>query len=224
MFKNMSFGKMVAVFAGFFVLMIVGAFVYIKANQQPKNISSRQVATKVQKHRDEPLAAAAAASQPAVVLGAEQGASQAALPAQPVLQQQLGLLTGTVNEINQRVISVQAVQTSLDQRVRDAEQLFSQLDARVSDMEAKAEAKAKALRAAQSAAKKKPAEDKEKSLPEMPEHKAMAVVNNRAWIVVPDGKEESVTKGEVIPRARVRSMNPETGVVITSSDQRIDPR
>jgi hypothetical protein len=70
--------------------------------------------------------------------------------------------------------------------------------------------------------KTKPTEPK--VITELKGYKSMAVVSNRAWIATPDGNEASVIAGDAIPNARVRSINADSGVVITTTDQRIEPR
>jgi hypothetical protein len=55
-------------------------------------------------------------------------------------------------------------------------------------------------------------------------YKAMAVVGDRAWVRASDGSEDSVTNGDSLPvaRPRVRSIDQSNGIVITSSDERIE--
>ena len=55
-------------------------------------------------------------------------------------------------------------------------------------------------------------------------YKTMAIVSDRAWVRMPDGTEDSATTGDALPRPRVRSVTQDTGVVITSTDERIDPQ
>ena len=59
---------------------------------------------------------------------------------------------------------------------------------------------------------------------ELTGYKSMAVVGNRAWIQLPDGAEQSVAAGDAVPapRARIRAVDSANGVVITSSDERIE--
>lgn len=252
--KNMSFGKMLGLFAGFLVLMIVVAVVIVKMNQKSANTPGKQVVTKTYKQRDQQAGAAAPAASEPVALqpgaagtGEQQAAFQpvpqngAAVTGQAVAGQGVAMAQGvgtaaTAAAGNQMMGlptpqqgAVTNVPVDLGQRLTNIDNSLSSLDARVTALEGKRAGTSSTARKASThrttqAAAKKPAEDKEKSLSDMPGYKSMAVVSNRAWVAAPDGNEDSVTKGELVPRARVRSMNVETGVVVTTTDQRIDPR
>lgn len=256
MFKNMSFGKMLGLFAGFLVLMIVVAVVIVKMNQKGANTPGKQVVTKTYKQRDQQAGATApTASEPvaaqsgAAGTGEQQATFQpvpqngAAVTGQAVAGQGVAMAQGvgsaaTAAAGNQMMGlpapqqgAVTNVPVDLGQRLTNIDNSLTNLDARVTALEGKRAGtsttarKPSTHRTTQAAAKKPaPVEDKEKSLSDMPGYKSMAVVSNRAWVAAPDGNEDSVTKGELLPRARVRSMNVETGVVVTTTDQRIDPR
>lgn len=254
MFKNMSFGKMLGLFAGFLVLMIVVAVVIVKMNQKGANTPGKQVVTKTYKQRDQqagataPTASEPVALQPGAAGTGEQQATfqpvpqnGAAVTGQAVAGQGVAMAQGvgsaaTAAAGNQMMGlptpqqgAVTNVPVDPGQRLTNIDNSLTNLDARVTALEGKRAGtnittrKASTHRTTQAAAKK-PVEDKEKSLSDMPGYKSMAVVSNRAWVAAPDGNEDSVTKGELLPRARVRSMNVETGVVVTTTDQRIDPR
>lgn len=221
--KNMSFGKMVGIFAGFLILIVIVAVVILKMNQ--KNAPSKQLTTKTYKHRDEqqdgaeaPTSAQAAPpiASPATTQGATPSTNQM-LGLTPPQQPQVAA-TNTPVDVGQRLANIDASLSSLDARVSALEG-----NKRATDTAKAPGRKSNSQRTAHVAIKKPASEDKEKSLSEMPGYKSMAVVSNRAWVSAPDGTEDSVTKGEPIPRARVRSMNTENGVVITTTDQRIEP-
>ena len=246
MFKNMSFGKMLGLFAGFLVLMIVVGVVIVKMNQKGASAPGKQVTTKTYKQRDAQAAATASAPTDAATLqpgtaptGEQQAALQpgAAAMGQGAAQGVGVAAVGTAGNqmmglpTPQQAAVVTNVPVDLGQRLTNIDGSLSNLDARVSALEGKRAGtsntarKPSTHRTTQAAAKKPaPVEDKEKSLSELPGYKSMAVVSNRAWVAAPDGNEDSVTKGELVPRVRVRSMNVDTGVVVTTSDQRIDPR
>ena len=251
MFKNMSFGKMLGLFAGFLVLMIVVAVVIVKMNQKGANTPGKQVVTKTYKQRDQQAGATApTASEPVAAqpgMGEQQATFQptpqtgAAVTSQAVAGQGVAMAQGvgsaaTAAAGNQMMGlpapqqgAVTNVPVDLGQRLTNIDNSLSNLDARVTALEGKragtsTTARKPTTHRTTQAAAKKPAEDKEKSLSDMPGYKSMAVVSNRAWVAAPDGNEDSVTKGELLPRARVRSMNVETGIVVTTTDQRIDPR
>lgn len=249
MFKNMSFGKMLGLFAGFLVLMIVAAVIIVKMNQKGANAPGKQVTTKTYKQRDQqagataPTASEPVAAQPGAAGTGEQQATFQPTPqtGQAVAGQGVAMAQGvgsaaTAAAGNQMMGlpapqqgAVTNVPVDLGQRLTNIDNSLSNLDARVTALEGKragtsATARKPTTHRTTQAAAKKPAEDKEKSLSDMPGYKSMAVVSNRAWVAAPDGNEDSVTKGELLPRARVRSMNVETGIVVTTTDQRIDPR
>ncbi len=250
MFKNMSFGKMMGLFAGFLVLMIVVAVVIVKMNQKSANTPGKQVVTKTYKQRDQQAGAAApAASEPVALQPGAAGTGEQQAAFQPVPQngaavagQGVAVAQGVGSAATaaagnqmmglpapQQAAAVTNVPVDLGQRLTNIDNSLSSLDARVTALEGKRAGTSSTARKTSTprttqAAAKKPAEDKEKSLSDMPGYKSMAVVSNRAWVAAPDGNEDSVTKGELLPRARVRSMNVETGVVVTTTDQRIDPR
>jgi len=235
MLKNMSFGKMLGLFAGFLVLMIVVAVVIVKMNQKDANMPGKQVITKTYKQRDEQAGAAASTgSEPAIQQSAQAGTGDQQAKLQPAPQttaagnQMMGLPVPQQAGMPPAATTTNAP-VDLGQRLANIDHSLSSLDARVTALEGKgagtnSTARKSGTHRTTHAKKKKLAEDKEKPLTDMPGYKSMAVVNNRAWVTAPDGNEDSVTKGELLPRARVRSMNIETGVVVTTTDQRIDPR
>ncbi|WP_298601388.1 hypothetical protein [uncultured Zoogloea sp.] len=241
---------MMGLFAGFLVLMIVVAVVIVKMNQKSANTPGKQVVTKTYKQRDQQAGAAApAASEPVALQPGAAGTGEQQAAFQPVPQngaavagQGVAVAQGVGSAATaaagnqmmglpapQQAAAVTNVPVDLGQRLTNIDNSLSSLDARVTALEGKRAGTSSTARKTSTprttqAAAKKPAEDKEKSLSDMPGYKSMAVVSNRAWVAAPDGNEDSVTKGELLPRARVRSMNVETGVVVTTTDQRIDPR
>lgn len=199
MSKSMSFPKMLGIFGGFVVLLIVIAVVLIKMNQKSPSVTQRPAASKIAKAREAQAAASAPVEQQVVF--------QPTPAAPPPPQPQPPVAMVPTAEVDRRFDGVETAVTSLDTRVTELE------NAR----------KASAARASASQIKKR-VSDKDRNLAELPGYKSLAVVGNRAWVATPDGVEDSVTKGDVVPKMRVRTMNVETGVVVTSTDHRIDPR
>ena len=226
--KNMSFGKMMAIFGGFVVLLIIITVVIIKmtAGRPPaaqvtmkKYQPTPQVETPA--HQPEqvaevaPLAAGqplqAARQQPAADMGIDQttGTAQPDTKTAPVVladvKPHLSSLDASINELQTRV-------TALENRPRS---------------ETSATTNAPPTRRPNQ--KPRPASTKVVVVREVPVtpitpllgYKSMAVIGNRAWVATPDGQEDSASPGEPLPNLRVRSLNKETGVVITTSDQRI---
>jgi hypothetical protein len=207
--KNMSFGKMVGIFAGFLVLMVIVAVVIIKMNQKSGN-SAPQVVTKTHAKREQPVEAKNTA-QPTVPTVAE----QAMQPATAVT-----------------VITAPAVAVPADlvQRLSNTDITLSNLEARIAALEslrstptAAGVQKAPRRRAAMVVSAAPTSEIQEKLPTTLTGYKSLAVVNNRAWVAAPDGFEGSAIKGDALPNVRIRSMSVESGVVVTTNDNRIEP-
>lgn len=225
--KNLSFGKMLAMFGGFILLLIVCAVVIIKLTA--KAPAAPQVTTKkytppartdnrVAEQTDLQIPdgngpARQALSDPqAPVAGTNRTQKQgtpAALPANPTpvivadVKPHLNSLDASVTELEARVVALENRQHAI--------------------VTPQAAARPAAVR--RTAAKSKPVPVREvvpaKPLTPLPGYKSMAVIGNRAWLATPDGQEDSVSAGDPIPRPRVRSLDKETGVVVTTSDERI---
>jgi hypothetical protein len=240
--KNLTFGKMMGLFAGFIVLMIVVGLVVAKMSQ--KGVS-QQVQSKVY-HHNKPQQVADAASKAQAASQAPASAPQQAA-FQPIAIDTpaagpAGLSTtqapqpAPIAPIQQMPVQTAPQMASVDvsQHLANIDTSVSGLDSRVSALESgrgvtsatgagrkvathhKAKNATRAPAALQTTASVKPAED-------LSGYKTMAVVSHRAWIKAPDGTEDSVVQGDALPRAKVKSVNVDTGVVITTTDQRITP-
>lgn len=232
--KNMSFGKMMALFGGFVLLLVICAVVIIKmtakAPQAPQ-VTTKKYTAPPRAARDEVRAqraerqAGAAAADGAVPAPDAAGvqASPAATPANQLLAMPSG--PGAAKPVV--LADVKPHLSSLDASV-------GELNVRVAALENRQLAAAAAPRAAtprpvahrmrSAAVQQRPAvAPAVVPTTPLPGYKALAVVGNRAWVSMPDGAEDSVSAGEPVPRARVRSLDKDTGMVITTSDQHIDP-
>lgn len=236
--KNMSFGKMMGLFGGFLLLMIVCAFVIIKftaggASQGPQvttkryNPPAQPAVAPSQSGQTSVAAVVPAGSAIAVPAGSTAtmvngpavaghalsttGAHQVVIPATP----------GAINDVNQNhnIANVSAAVINLDARVAALEAGRARIDTTT---------KGPHPLPLRRVRKSKPAVKvvvvrEVTPLTQMRGYKAMAVVGGRAWVSAPDGSEESVLVGEAIPHTRVRAVSKDTGMVITTNDQRIDP-
>lgn len=269
--KNMSFGKMLGLFAGFLVVMAIAAVVIVKMNSKGGN-NAKPVMTKTyQKPPAAEVPAADPAAQPAAqaqdpAAVAQAGQGQGGTNDQAVFQPmgntgsnqaqtvQNTSTTGS-SQVQAPLVAGQGLAQGVAQgaagNLAAARQVAPQpvavpsdIDARVAALESKLESKCApassahgsgghksgsqqhATSTASKAKPKKPVEETASAdTTQLPGYKSMAVVSNRAWIAAPDGNEDSLVKGEQIPapRPRIRSMNVDSGIVITTSDQRIEP-
>ncbi len=231
--KNMSFGKMLGLFGGFLLLMIVCAFVIIKMSASG---GAKQEAVTTKRY-NAPAQAGAPRQQGAVTttqagyapISGATGSVVSPAPAQLAVGQGapaadvrtvvIPATPGAINDVNQNqnIANVSAAVINLDARVALLESNRAGVERTVATQAAPVK-RARRTRPAVKVVVVREAPP----LTEMRGYKAMAVVGGRAWVSAPDGYEDSVVVGEAIPRARVRSMSKDTGMVITTNDQRID--
>jgi hypothetical protein len=227
--RNLSLAKLLGFFGGFLLVILVLAVVIVKATRTG---TTQPVTTKVY-HPDEKLdmpvetppvdpqgvAVAVQNVIPAPALSTKPGAmSPAAIAAAPpAIDPGPGnppLEVGAPSEAASHLMS-------LDSQ-------FDNLSARVSALEAKVAARSNSPRNSvprvRAAAVQQPTdEQREQSLSQLADYKSMAVVGDRAWVRTADGVEDSASPGERLPGLRVRTIHRDTSVIITSTDQRIDP-
>lgn len=246
--KNLSFGKILAIFGGFMVVCLIGAIVAVKMSSKgtsaapviTKRYSPEESAQPPAQVPQQAPAAPQAALHPSVAAAASAGPVAAS---QPSAAPQQAMPTTTVSAAStQAAASASPMSTStgdLGQQLASIDSKLVQFNARLSALEAgkgTVGASAAAVRTHShrvAPVRTKRVEVKAEEIVEMPKpikdatgYKSMAVVGNRAWVAGMDGNEESVTAGEAIPspRPRVRSVDPNTGVVIMTSDERINAR
>lgn len=226
--KNMSFGKMMALFGGFVLLLIVCAVVIIKLTA--KAPVAAQVTTKKYTppaRTDHPVAEQSALQVPGESTPGARNSGSVPLPAPAGANASQAVGVPAPQPVNTTPVIVADVKPHLN----SLDASVNQLEARVLALEnrqraiAAAPASARPARVHRVPAKAKPVLVQErvaaKPLTPMPGYKSMAVIGNRAWLATPDGHEESVSAGDPVPRPRVRSLDKETGVVVTTSDERI---
>lgn len=221
--KNMSFGKMMAVFGGFVLLLIVCAVVIIKMSAKAPDapeITTKKYTAPPRAARDEPRDARQTGSANGPIANASGTTTTPALPANQMLGMPTAMPAGAQPVV---LTDVKPHLSSLDASV-------DQLNVRVSALENRQLAamapqpRAAAPRQAVPRSKSVVVQSKPVVVPTtpLPGYKSMAVVGNRAWVSMPNGAEDSVSAGDPVPRARVRALDRETGVVITTADQHID--
>jgi DNA polymerase-3 subunit gamma/tau len=245
--KNLSFGKILAIFGGFMVVCLIGAIVAVKMTSKGNNATP--VITKRYTPEEspppaqpQPPAQAAqqapapqqAALQPTAPVGAALGQGAASQPATAGAAPVIAVPASSAPAQAAAPATPTAAPGDLGQQLASIDSKLNQFNARLSALEAGkgggATAKPHARRATparvQKAAPKEEIVEMPKPIKDAAGYKAMAVVGNRAWVATADGSEESLTAGEAIPapRPRVRSVDPNTGVVIMTSDERINAR
>ena len=219
--KKLSLPTLLGMFGGFLVLMLVIALVATRTRHQGP---AQPLITKVYPSRQvpslgQPLRAASPAANdpntvvpPAGTTAASSMEPESAHPAEECnpkgaateekMLAHLAALDHTFEETTSRVAAIEAKLVTLTPVPR-------------------ATVKARVPSAAELARSQAPHES---TLPSASGYKTMAVVGDRAWVRTGDGLEDSATPGDALPVPRVRVVHPETGVIITSSDQRILPQ
>jgi len=194
MFKNLSFKAILGIFAGVLLVLVVGTIVAIK---MVKGQGNKPVVTK---RFDKPAVQAQAAP-------AEPAEPRPIQAPTPVVQ------TNPTTDLAQAVTGLNISVSNLDRRVEALEENVAKSHQHASS--------------ASGGARRKPQTKPAASTPEptpMAGYKTLAVVSGRAYVRAPDGSEFSVAKGETIPVIKAKSVVTDTGMVITTSDQRIEPR
>lgn len=211
--KNLSFGKLLAIFAGFLLICGIGAFVAMKYSAKPP--LKKVVAVKPQTPQAQPQelpdpSQFPVQTQPLASPEANQGVPQVSM----------GIPAPA--DIGQRLASIDSKQENIINRVAAIEGALA-----TKATACPPESKPAKVTATKTIKRKKAPSEEEKTaaLPAMDGYKSMAVVGKRSWIAAPDGTEDSGLKGDPIPvpAPRIRVVR-DDGIVITSSDQRIDAR
>lgn len=231
--KNMSFGKLMGIFGGFLVVILIGAVAFMKMSQtngRPSVVTKTYAPAQTQTAPNDP----AALGQQAI-----QAPTQAALPQQqtmtvasesnPTAQATPGLGTqavypeGAQQDMPRRLASIDSQLASIQSRLAAVEAKREPAQVSTSSGHTTSTRAARRVNHAQSsskaaAASKRTSEPRRLS-PQPQEVKALAVVGNRAWVRGADGAEDSVTAGDPLPtpRPRVHSVDATNGVVIMSA-------
>lgn len=202
--KNMSFGKLMAVFGGSLVVVIILAVVIIKATSGPKpgsTVVTQRHQTQFQPQQPDILAEQLRREQEASAAAREMSAQQAQAVQQALQQQNQAVM--------QRLDGIAIGMNALDQRVAAIENGRRPTGVEVIKPERKP--------------RTSPVKQLEKGATPLPAnsgYKVQATVGKRAWIAAGE-HEDSVSVGETLPPVKkplvVRAVDNESGIVITSA-------
>lgn len=212
--KNLSLPKLLGLFGGFLAGVLVVAAIVVRGGHG----GVRPVTTKVY-HHERPVASRPDLVPPtAAAMGDPYGpSSQRPAPAVPrsAPTDEGTRVVADISPPSLPPTASCAPATDPMPQVNALDGRLAALTARVGALEASA-----AEAAVRSRSIARPVRPKTQA--SMDGYKTMAVVGDRAWVRMPDGTEESATKGDALPRPRVRSVSHDTGIIITSTDERID--
>lgn len=202
--KNMSFGKLMAIFGGSLVVVIILAVVIIKATSGPKpgsTVVTQRHQTQFQSQQPDILAEQLRREQEASAAAREMSAQQAQAMQQALQQQNQAVM--------QRLDGIAIGLNALDQRVAAIENSRRPTGVEVIKPERKP--------------RTSPVKQLEKGATPLPAnsgYKVQATVGKRAWIAAGE-HEDSVSVGETLPPVKkplvVRAVDNESGIVITSA-------
>lgn len=202
--KNMSFGKLMAIFGGSLVVIIILAVVIIKATSGPKlgsTVVTQRHQTQFQPQQPDILAEQLRREQEASAAAREMSAQQAQAMQQALQQQNQAVM--------QRLDGIAIGLNALDQRVAAIENSRRPTGVQVIKPERKP--------------RTSPVKQLEKGATPLPAnsgYKVQATVGKRAWIAAGE-HEDSVSVGETLPPVKkplvVRAVDNESGTVITSA-------
>ncbi|MDB6010857.1 MAG: Type secretion protein DotF [Gammaproteobacteria bacterium] len=224
--KNLSLKKLLGLFGGFLAVVLLIAVIIVRAGREG---GAQPRATKVYHH--ELTAAPTPDPLPPTVAATGYRSGPTSLTAAPadarsVLTDEL-TRAATGNTPPPALVASCAPAVDLMPRLGALDGRLEGLAARVGVLEASAAVTAALQREREAVAVRSPTAARPvraKALTTLPGYKAMAVVGERAWVRMPDGTEDSATTGEALARPRVRSVSHDTGIIITSTDERIDPQ
>lgn len=202
--KNWSFGKLIGVFAGSFLAIIIIAVIIMKATSSPvKRVPtpSTQFQQPQQKTQIDVLA---------LQLESSQNDAKKALDAQVQSQQQVMIVRDEMRRNNQLMINQFA---QMNAQLSEMKQRMDAMDANRNTVQIiKPPRKAPAPSANQTMVQNS------KAVPESSGYKVQATVGNRAWIKSGD-REDSVKPGDKLPPVqrdlRIKAIDNESGIVIT---------
>lgn len=202
--KNMSFGKLMAIFGGSLVVVIILAVVIIKATSGPKpgsKVVAQRHQTEFQPQQPVILADQLRREQEASAAAREMSAQQAQAMQQALQQQNQAVM--------QRLDGIAIGLNALDQRVAAIENSRRPTGVQVIKPERKP--------------RTSPVKQLDKGATPLPAnsgYKVQATVGKRAWIAAGE-HEDSVSVGETLPPVKkplvVRAVDNESGIVITSA-------
>lgn len=202
--KNWSFGKLIGVFAGSFVALIVVAVVVIKASSSPAAKAKRTAQAQAQsvQPRMDVLS---------IELAKSREQAQAALQAQENSEKQLKIVREESQRNTQLLLSqIKALDNNLSgltQRMHDFEQSRQRVE--IVKPPRREPAPVASQRYAKSA----------HPIPQSSGYKVQAVVGHRAWVKNGDS-EDSIKAGDTLPpvqrELKVLSVDRDSGIVVTA--------
>ncbi len=206
--KNMSFGKLMAIFGGSLVVVMIIAIIVIKASSGPKigtvvkqrsqqQFQSQQPDILAEQLRREQEAADAARASLTQAQAVQQATQQAMQQQTQALLQRLDGMANSINMLEQRIASIESSRRPTSVEIVKPE--------------------------------RKPHDEKKKRLEKqaaMPsadaDYRVIATVSKRAWIAAGEN-EDSVTEGEPLPPVKkppvVQTIDKDAGTVITSASR-----
>jgi hypothetical protein len=221
--KNMSMGKLLAIFGGFFLVIIIGAIVAVKIANNKKNSPDTVVKHKtaaVEVATPTPLPASTpevmhptSASAPAEFI-----ASGSAIQPLPTFQAQ----TNTTTQQGQNNGSGGVTAEIASQRAATLESSISNHEERIAALEARTKSSTtKSVRSYKRPSSSKASEIAINLTPRT-DYKVNAVVGKRAFLTLPDGSNDSALVGEALPSpVRIKTVDRNDAAVITTSHERI---
>lgn len=207
--KNWSFGKLIGVFAGSFVALIVIAVVVLKATSSP-TAKTKRVA-QVQAQQAQP----ARMDVLSIELAKSKEQAQAALQAQQNSEKQLAIIRQESQRNTQLLL----------ERIQQMDTKFAQLDLRMDHFEQSRQRveiikpPRKPVAPAVQPVRTQAHVSRANAMPSSSGYKVQAVVGHRAWVQNGDG-EDSVKAGDKLPPAqrelKVLKIDSNSGIVVTS--------
>jgi len=198
--QNISFGKLMAIFGGSLVVVIILAVVIINATSGPNpgsKVVTQRYQTQIQPQQPDILAEQLRREQEASAAAREMFAQQAKTmeAMQQALQQRLDGISSELNALDQRVAAIENSRRPTGVQV------------------IKPERKPRTYPVKQ-------LEKGSEPLPANSGYKVQATVGKRAWIAAGE-HEDSVSVGETLPPVKkplvVRAVDNESGIIITSA-------
>lgn len=207
--KNMSFGKLMAIFGGsLLVVMIIAAIVVkastgnnlrtvVKERVQQRNQTQQQPDILAEQLRREQEAADAARASLTQAQAAQQAIQQAMQQQTQIMTQRLDGMVNSISMLEQRIASIESSRRPTSVEIVKPER--KPRDGQEKRLEKRAE-----------------------PLPANSDYRVIATVSKRAWIAAGEN-EDSVTEGEPLPPVQkppvVHAIDKDAGTVITSASR-----
>lgn len=218
--QNLSIGKLIGIFVAFMVAVGTAAVFIMKNSEQPAEttvvMKKRHKVEQAQAAPQAPSEPATAASAPATdqMMGLPSTASASQVETAP-----------SPSPVGASTLPVNIAQSGMTSTPTSSAAPVTQAQAECIDKGPVQAVRTKRHKQAAKARKPVVKPEPDRELTRMDGYKTLAVVGHRAWISDRDGSPDNVAKGEEIVATkpvRVRSVDKESSVVITTTDQYID--